>query len=242
MDGETKTVTDPKANGTGQASATETLQPGQAKASSGEAVNPSKTPPETYTAEQVAQRHSALDKKIASLTKSHELITRERDDISKRLNDIESAQRAREEAEAKSDPEKHKAWQQKEDWRKQMEAQKNELSAREAKIKEAEDKLNHADELEADMAYTTAAVENGLDIEAFKAKCQKFGMKTQEQINEFAKEIAKPGTAQTVPGTDTGKTVGGATGDISKVRSDYVAGKITRADYVARCKELGEKP
>lgn len=44
MDGETKTATDPKANGVGQASVAEPLQPGQAKASAGEGKSPSQSP------------------------------------------------------------------------------------------------------------------------------------------------------------------------------------------------------
>lgn len=212
MDGNTTTATDPKANGAGQASAAEPLQPGQAKASAGEGKSPSQSPPETFTAEQVAQRHSALDKKIASLTKSHELKTKENDELKKRLSAVEASQRAREEEEAKADPAKHSIWQQKEEARILAENRKRELDERETKIKAEEDKLIRADELELDNIFISAAVENHLDIESFKAKCQKFGLKTQEQINDFAKELVASGAGNSVPGVDSGKTLGGGVG------------------------------
>jgi len=195
MDGETKT---------GQ----EALQPQAGQPSVEEGGSPSNESEKTYTEAEVAQRHSKLDKTIATLTKERDLLKQSSDEMKQQLEELQRRIDEQEEEQAKSNPDSLKIYQKQKELR-EMEARLKEQQRQlELEREQNAEKLRLADELHAENMVISKALEYHVDIGELKEKAKKFNLSTEEQISELAATLAGA-SKKPIPKGDSGRGVGG---------------------------------
>ena len=157
------------------------------------------TSPETPTITK-AEMDKAIEKArsdaLAKAGRDAKALEAREKQIAEREKAHEEWQRRQEEAEeeaARGDAGKLADLQRKRKERDERKKLEDDRAAFEKEKSEHAEKLTRAEELEQEISVWKAAQKHGLDAEALKEKCAKFGFKTEQQISDFAAELAASG-------------------------------------------------
>ena len=218
--------------------------------SEGEKGTSQDTTPETLTREahlkalsdakaQMGRELKAAKAEAERFKQSQTALETELTETRERMADIQRRIDEAEEEEAKGSPESLRIYQKQKQLRDQEAQLRQRQSDLDKKALEQEEKLRYADEAKTEMAIISIALESHLDIGELKEAAREFNLTTEEQVSKLAERLS---SKKLPPRGDSGKTVGGGSESVDKVRSDYIAGKISRQEYVAKCTELNVQP
>lgn len=145
---------------------------------------------QTFTKSDVEK---AVSDALAKAGRTAKDIEKREAEINKRLAAFDDWQKRQEEAEeeaVRGDAGKMADLQAKRKSREEARRIAEEKAALEREKAEHAEKLTRAEQLEQKISVLEAAQKHGLDATVLKEKCEKFGFKTEQQINDFAAELA----------------------------------------------------